>query len=148
MQLTSTAFANGGSIPSLYTCSGQSISPPLAWSHIPTRTRELELLVTDPDAPSGAVSHWVLYDIPPTDHHAPQGSPPPGAQQGVNTFGPQSYLPPCPIPPRSIHHYTFELFATNQRLNFSSPPPDADIRAALKGHILATARLIGTYALA
>jgi phosphatidylethanolamine-binding protein (PEBP) family uncharacterized protein len=56
--------------------------------------------------------------------------------------------PPCPIPPGSIHHYTFELFATNQRLKFSSPPKDADIRAAVKGHTLATARLIGTYALA
>jgi Raf kinase inhibitor-like YbhB/YbcL family protein len=147
MQLTSPAFANGGSIPSLYTCSGRSISPPLAWRHIPTGTRDLELLVTDPDAPSGSVSHWVLYDIPPTDHNAPQGSPPPGARQGVNTFGTQSYLPPCPIPPGSVHHYAFELFATNQRLKFSSPPKDADIRAAVKGHTLATARLTGTYTL-
>jgi hypothetical protein len=147
MRLTSPAFASGGSIPPLYTCSGRSISPPLAWSHIPIGTRDLELLVTDSDAPSGRVSHWVLYDIPPTDHNAPQGSPPPGARQGVNTFGTQSYLPPCPIPPGSVHHYSFELFATNQRLKFGRPPKDADIRAAVKGHTLATARLIGTYAL-
>jgi phosphatidylethanolamine-binding protein (PEBP) family uncharacterized protein len=66
----------------------------------------------------------------------------------MNTFGTRSYLPPCPIPPGTVHHYTLELFATDRRLKFRSPPKDAGIRTAVKGHTLATARLMGTYALA
>lgn len=147
LKLTSPAFANGAAIPSSYTCKGGSTSPPLAWTNIPRGTRELELLVTDPDAPSGPVSHWVLYGIPVTDRSAPQGGPPPGAHQGTNTVGTQSYIPPCPLPVGSTHHYTFQLFASNALLHFARPPTDKDVRSALKGHTLATAQLVGTYAL-
>lgn len=147
LTLASPAFANGASIPSSSTCKGGSTSPPLAWVNIPHGTRELELLVTDPDAPSGPVSHWVLYGIPVTDHSAPPGAPPPGAHQGTNTFGTQSYLPPCPLPVGSVHRYHFQLFASNTRFHFASPPTDRSVRSALRGHTLASAQLVGTYAL-
>jgi hypothetical protein len=147
MRLSSPAFADRGSLPPVYTCTGRSISPPLSWDHIPPRARELELLVTDPDAPTGPVSHWVVHAIPPSDRGAPQGSVPSGAGQGTNSAGLRSYLAPCPLPPGSPHHYIFELFASAKPLKFGDSPNDAEVRAALKGNTLATARLVATYAL-
>ncbi|MFL5271304.1 MAG: YbhB/YbcL family Raf kinase inhibitor-like protein, partial [Anaeromyxobacteraceae bacterium] len=49
--LTSSAFHNGGDIPSVYTCEGKDTSPPLAWSGAPAGTKSLALVVDDPDAP-------------------------------------------------------------------------------------------------
>jgi Raf kinase inhibitor-like YbhB/YbcL family protein len=68
--VTSTAFTEGAAIPTRYTCEGQDISPPLAWSGVPSGTNSLALIVDDPDAPDPKAPqrtwvHWVLYDIPP-----------------------------------------------------------------------------------
>ena len=54
LMLTSTAFAQGAQIPSTYTCEGQDISPPLAWSGVPPAAKSLVLIVDDPDAPDPA----------------------------------------------------------------------------------------------
>jgi Raf kinase inhibitor-like YbhB/YbcL family protein len=145
MQLRSPAFSNGGQLPASATCTGTGTSPALQWSHVPRRTRELDLLMTDPDAPSGTVSHWVVYNIRPNSGGFPTGAVPAGAKQGTNSFGLQSYLPPCPQPPGSTHRYFFELFASGAILTFAHTPNDNDIRNALQGHILATATLAGTF---
>ena len=68
------------------------------WQNVPTGTRGLELLVIDPGALHGTISHWVVYNIPTATTAFPAGSVPPGAAQGVNSFGTKSYLPPCPLP--------------------------------------------------
>src|SRR6266702_3137447 len=78
LTITSTAFAANAAIPSLYTCEGKDISPPLAWSGAPAGTKSLALIVDDPDAPDPAAPkmtwvHWVLYNTPPT---ATRGSRP------------------------------------------------------------------------
>ncbi len=70
MHLASSAFADGGAIPAIYTCDGEDVSPPLAWSGIPAGARSLVLIVEDPDAPDPQAPkmtwvHWVLYNIPP-----------------------------------------------------------------------------------
>jgi phosphatidylethanolamine-binding protein (PEBP) family uncharacterized protein len=113
MQLSSPPFANGGSLPRRYTCLGNLISPPLAWTHVPAGTRELDLLLTD--ASRDNLSHWVLYDIPPADTGAPEAAAPAGAKQGTNAFGLQGYLPPCPVVGLGPHKYVFELFASRSR---------------------------------
>jgi phosphatidylethanolamine-binding protein (PEBP) family uncharacterized protein len=69
--LTSPAFVEGGEIPTRYTCEGQDVSPPLAWSEPPIGTKSLALIVDDPDAPDPKAPkmtwvHWVLYNLPPT----------------------------------------------------------------------------------
>ena len=64
MKLTSQAFAEGQPIPVKYTCQGQNISPPLAWTNVPAGTKSLALICEDPDAPRGTWTHWVIYNLP------------------------------------------------------------------------------------
>ena len=51
LTISSIAFAHNAETPSLYTCEGKDISPPLAWSGAPAGTKSLALIVDDPDAP-------------------------------------------------------------------------------------------------
>jgi Raf kinase inhibitor-like YbhB/YbcL family protein len=147
MSLTSPSFTDSGRLPTSATCIGGATSPALQWTNVPAGTQSLELLVTDPNAPTGTLSHWVLYNIPPASTGAPAGSAPAGAQPGLDSFGLPFYLPPCPLPPGSTHHYVFELFASKRVLRFALPPTDSQVRAALNGNVLASATLVGTYAL-
>ncbi|MDQ2696040.1 MAG: YbhB/YbcL family Raf kinase inhibitor-like protein, partial [Pseudomonadota bacterium] len=107
--LTSPAFAAGGPIPSLYTCDGRDISPPLEWSGLPQGTQSLALIVDDPDAPDPAAPktvwvHWVLYNIPPTAAGLAEGiaTLPAGAREGRNDWRRTGYGGPCP--PIGRHH--------------------------------------------
>jgi Raf kinase inhibitor-like YbhB/YbcL family protein len=93
MKLTSTAFTQNADIPKRHTCEGKDISPPLAWSGIPTGAKSLVLIVDDPDAPDPAMPkmtwvHWVLYNIPPTTAGLAEAisgrDRPVGTQEGLN----------------------------------------------------------------
>ena len=93
--LNSSAFANGSAIPARYTCEGENISPPLAWTGIPDTARSLVLIVDDPDAPDPKAPktvwvHWVLYNIPADLSGLPEGimsaKLPPGAGAGLNDW--------------------------------------------------------------
>src|SRR5947209_296728 len=63
VNLTSSAFQNGGAIPTQFTCDGADQSPPLAWNQPPPETKSLALVIDDPDAPSGTFRHWGVFDI-------------------------------------------------------------------------------------
>ncbi|WP_366511208.1 YbhB/YbcL family Raf kinase inhibitor-like protein [Mesorhizobium sp.] len=63
MQLSSSSFANGTTIPRRFTCDGEDRSPPLGWTGAPARTRSFVLLCDDPDAAAGIWHHWAAYDI-------------------------------------------------------------------------------------
>lgn len=148
MNLKSTAFTADGMIPSLYTCDGQDISPALSWDAPPTGTQSLALIVDDPDAPGQIFVHWVLYDLPPEIHQLPQAVPgeptlPNGGVQGKNDFGNLGYGGPCP--PSGIHHYFFKLYALDRELELQSGATKAQLEAAMNGHIIATAELVGRY---
>jgi Raf kinase inhibitor-like YbhB/YbcL family protein len=146
LQLASTAFANGGPLPRQSTCLGGGRSPALQWSGVPAGARELELIVTDPDAPTGPVTHWVVYNIPVTDTFTPTGRAPAGAKEGYDSLYLRTFLPPCPLPGRA-HRYVFTLFVLDRQLRFTSPPTGTHLRSAATGHVLATATLTGTFAL-
>ena len=146
--LTSTAFAEGGAIPKRYTCEGEDISPPLAWSSVPKDTRSLALIVDDPDAPDPAAPkrtfvHWVLYDVPPSVGGIAEGRPPAGGRQGRSDFGRAGYGGPCP--PIGRHRYVHKLYALDTILGDLGQPTKADLEKAMQGHVLAEARLTGTY---
>ena len=72
MRLTSSAFPDGGVIPRRFTCDGEDVSAPLAWSNVPPGVPGFALLCDDPDAPSCTWRHWAIYDIPPTAPSLPK----------------------------------------------------------------------------
>jgi Raf kinase inhibitor-like YbhB/YbcL family protein len=150
--LTSTAFKHAAAVPGKYTCDGADVSPPLAWSGAPAGTAAFALIVDDPDAPAAAWVHWVLYNVPPTASQLPENVPRTdalpdlgGALQGRNDFRRTGYGGPCP-PPGPAHRYFFKLYALDAPLRLGAGAPQQDVEAAMRGHVLATAQLMGTYA--
>jgi Raf kinase inhibitor-like YbhB/YbcL family protein len=139
--LQSPAFAVNGNIPGQYTCEGQDISPPLAWSGIPEGTKSFALIVDDPDAPDPAAPkrtwvHWVIYNIPVTVLSLPEGTAlPAGTREGLNDWGTSGYRGPCP--PVGKHRYFFKLYALNAVFAPAKPLSKADLEMAMFGHVLA-----------
>jgi len=149
LELKTTAFKAGGTIPAKYTCSGADISPALSWNQPPARTQSLALVVDDPDAPAGTWVHWVIYNLPASARQLPEGVPRgeavvSGGKQGLNDFPQNGYGGPCP-PPGKPHRYFFRLYALDTLLDLRSPVHRNDVDAAMKGHILAQAELMGTF---
>lgn len=142
MTITSSAFKDQGEIPKKYGCSGQSISPPLAIAGVPANAKTLALLVTDPDAPGGTFTHWVVWNMPARDTNLAEGQKP-GGSEGISDYGKSGYGPPCP--PSGSHRYMFDVFALDTTLNLSPSAKRADLEKAIKGHVLAQTRLTGTY---
>ncbi|MBD2184711.1 YbhB/YbcL family Raf kinase inhibitor-like protein [Aerosakkonema funiforme] len=148
MKLESDAFSANGTIPSKYTCDRQDFSPPLKWDAPPTGTQSLALIVDDPDAPMGTFVHWVLYDLPTEITNLPEAVPndatlASGGTQGKNDFGKLGYGGPCP--PSGTHRYFFKLYALDRYLELASGATKEQLEAAMNGHILAAAELIGRY---
>ena len=152
MQLVSSAFAHGASIPSTFTCEGLDHSPPLSWSGVPQGARSIALIVEDPDAPDPAAPkmtwvHWVLYNLPAssaglTEGIAP-GKLPPGTLQGKNDWKREGYRGPCP--PIGRHRYFHRLYALDTVLPDLGQPTKERLLKSMKGHVLAQAELVGTY---
>ncbi len=143
IQITSSAFTEGGTIPRIYTCDDQNVSPPLAWTGVPTNTISLALVMDDPDASSGSWVHWVLYNLPPAQNSLEQGKSG-GGTQGKNDFGKISYGGPCP-PRGSNHHYYIKIYALDSRLDLKEGASKAQVETAMRGHILAQGQLMGRY---
>ena len=149
LHLTSSSFA--GTIPDRYaSCSGQTgNSPALAWSAPPGATRSFALVVTDPDAPMGTFTHWLLWNLPPETRSLPEGVPTDpqlanGARQGRNDFGKVGYGGPCP-PGHAAHRYVFDLYALDSTLSVAAGASKPQVVAAMRGHIVAAGRLVGRY---
>jgi Raf kinase inhibitor-like YbhB/YbcL family protein len=150
LNLTSAAFAPGGEIPRKYTCEGQDIAPPLAWSGVPSGAKSLALIVDDPDAPDPAAPqmtwvHWVLYNLPASASSLPEGGRPlpAGTLEGLNDWKRTGYGGPCP--PIGRHRYFHKLYALDSVLPDLGRPSKAKLEAQIKGHVIAQAELVGTY---
>ena len=150
--LTSPAFAAGSPIPKKYTCEGDDRSPPLAWAGAPPGTKSFALIVDDPDAPDPQAPrmtwvHWVLYNLPAATSSvgegASSGALPAGAIEGGNDFGRLRFGGPCP--PVGRHRYFHKLYALDTILAADEPLAKPGLEAAMKGHVLAHAELMGTY---
>ena len=144
LQITSTAFTQNGSIPAKYTCDGQGISPPLTFGSIPTKTQSLVLIVDDPDVPknlmpSGVFDHWLIWDLPANTQGFAEGA----GKGGVNGMGQQGFMGPCP--PDREHRYFFKLYALDTKLTGAKIANKKDLEAAMDGHIIERAELIGRY---
>ncbi len=142
LRLSSPAFADGGGIPTKYTCQGENVSPPLAIDGVPAGARSLALIMEDPDAPMGTWDHWIMWNIPVAGSIR-EGSVPQGTVQGRNGWGSAEYGGPCP--PSGRHRYVFSLFALNRTLDLAAGSPKARVLDAMKGSVLAQAKLMGLY---
>jgi Raf kinase inhibitor-like YbhB/YbcL family protein len=150
--IESSALKHEGAIPREYTCDGRDISPPLAWRDAPEGTKSFALIVDDPDAPDPAAPkrvfvHWVLVDISSDVHALAAGasdrSLPAGAREGKNDMQRTRYGGPCP--PIGRHRYYHKLYALDTTFPDLTSPTKAELLAAIAGHILAQAELMGTY---
>ncbi len=141
-QLTSPAFENNADIPKKYTCNGGDINPPLTIKNVPAKTKSLALTVSDPDAPAGRWSHWVIYNIPPNTGEIIENTNP--GTEGLNDFRKYTYGGPCP-PGGKLHHYIFRLYALNTVLNINEGPTLNEVEKALQGYIIAKTELVGIY---
>jgi len=151
LTLTSSAFAPGDKIPSKYTCEGADLSPPLAFAGVPDGTKSLVLIVDDPDAPDPKAPkrvwvHWLVYNLPPDSGGLPEDASnaglPSGAVTGLNDWKRTPYGGPCP--PIGRHRYFHKLYALDTVLP-KGALTKAELEAAMTGHVLAQAELIGTY---
>ncbi len=143
--LTSAVFVDGGAIPTLYTCDGEDISPPLAWQGAPTGTQSYALICDDPDAPVGVWDHLILFNIPASASALPEGigERTDGSMYGKNSWRRQDYGGPCP--PSGVHHYFFKLYALDTTLVLKAGASKREVERGMQGHILAQTTLMGTY---
>jgi Raf kinase inhibitor-like YbhB/YbcL family protein len=148
MRLTSPAFSDGSVIPDKYTSAGQSISPELDWTNVPPGTVTFALLFHDPDVALQKklvdVTHWIAWNIPGTatklDEGIKEGATlPDGMIQGKNTRGTNAYMGPGAPANGPDHHYTFELFALDTKLDLGPDASREDVMKALDGHIIGKA---------
>lgn len=155
MEITTPAFAPGKLIPCKHTGEGEDASPLLQWSGVPAGAVELALIVDDPDAPTPQPwVHWVIYAMSPKLTGLPGGVPrktqlvdPAGALQGVNTWPTDNvgYRGPMPPPGHGVHRYFFKLYALDKKVGLPAKATKEQVLAAMKGHVLAEAQMIGTY---
>lgn len=141
--VTSRAFQDGGKIPKKFTCDGDDVSPPLAWTDVPPNSGSLALVVDDPDAPRGTFTHWVLLDLEPITTSVPEGQVPPGAKQANNSAGRPTYFGPCP--PSGAHHYRFTVYALSEATGLPDGTKLDEALAAIDARTLARGRLTGLY---
>jgi Raf kinase inhibitor-like YbhB/YbcL family protein len=147
-EISSPAFTNGQPIPSDFSCDGNDSSPALAWTEPPSGTQSFALIMDDPDAPMGTWVHWVIFNIPasarglaesmPTDSQLSDGS-----VQGKTSAGSNGYHGPCP--PSGTHRYFFKLYALDTILSLTAKADKKELLAAMEGHVLANAELMGTF---
>ena len=149
LTLTSPAFAHGGRLPERFTDDGEGRSPPLTWTGAPEGA-PLALIVEDPDAPTGQpLVHAVVWDLEGPTGRLEEGGivrDAPEGEVGRHSGFRKGWLPPDPPNGHGEHRYVFQLFA----LAADAPDPgEAPGRAALveamRGHVLASGVLVGTY---
>jgi len=148
MEIKSSAFKEGESIPSKYTCDNIDISPDIEWSKVPNGTKAFALIMDDPDAPSGTYVHWVIYNIPGNQRELQENIPATetldnGIVQGRNDFGKIGYGGPCP--PGGTHRYHFKLYALDTQLDAKAGITKKELLKAIDVHVLEEGELMGRY---
>jgi len=153
--LSSPVFADGQPLPPRYTQDGENLSPPLEWYDVPAQTRSFLLVLEDPDAPSGTFRHWGVYNLARDRGRLPEGVGHGVAQAGepvedisaaTNDYGHPRYDGPAPPHGDKAHRYVFRLAALDlEPLSRSLGLTVAEAMDAAQGHVIAEARLTGTY---
>jgi Raf kinase inhibitor-like YbhB/YbcL family protein len=153
-KLTTSAFSEAAQIPNQFTCADPNVaSPPLQWSNPPAAAVSFALVFHDTDAAPQKgtmdVTHWILWNIPASSTQLagsvkPDASPD-GIVQGKNIRGVNGYQGPCPPPGATPHHYVFELYALDQKLDLPAGASRADLLKAMDGHVIGKATYVGLF---
>jgi Raf kinase inhibitor-like YbhB/YbcL family protein len=156
MTLSTTAFPDGAQIPAKYTQAGEQVSPALTWTNTPAGTVTFLLHMHDIDVARNKTfddqAHWVVWNIPGTATGLPEGVPkgetlPDGSHQ-ISASGPVYRGPGAPAT-GPLHHYVFEIFALDTKLDVAATADAFETRAAVmkaaQGHILGKATYVGLF---
>ena len=153
-KLMTSAFSEAAQIPNQFTCADPNVaSPPLQWSNPPAAAASFALVFHDTDAAPAKgtmdVTHWILWNIPAASTQLagnvkPDASPD-GIAQGKNIRGVNGYQGPCPPPGATPHHYVFELYALDQKLDLPAGASRADLLKAMDGHVVGKATYVGLF---
>ena len=142
MKASSSAFENGGKIPSEFTCDGQDLSPPLSIIDVPKEAKTIAIIMDDPDAPMGTFTHWLVWNIPSHKTQFTKGEKL-DFVQGRTSFGTTEYGGPCP--PSGTHRYFFKIYALDTKLDLKQGSSVKDLEKAIRVHVLAESVLMGKY---
>lgn len=155
LAVTSPAFEDGGLIPAKFTQSDPNpVSPKLEWTNVPANTVSFVLILHDPDVSlqkkTDDVLHWMAINIPGSATGLPEGVPntaqlPDGTIQPKNLRGTAGFMGPGAPAVGPYHHYTFELFALDTKLDLGADTTRADVLKAIDGHILGKGVLVGRF---
>jgi Raf kinase inhibitor-like YbhB/YbcL family protein len=153
-KLMSSAFSDGSQVPTQFSCADPNgASPALSWSNAPAGATSFALIMHDTDAAPQKgtmdVTHWILWNVSAsstslTASVKPDSSPD-GIAQGKNVRGVNGYQPPCPPPGATPHHYTFELYALDTKVDLPAGSTRADLLKAMDGHVIGKATTIGLF---
>lgn len=144
LTLTSSAFSDGQPLPEKYTCQGAGVNPPLTISGVSGKTKSLVLLLEDPDAPAGMLTHWLMWNISSSAKEIREDGGFYGAMVGRNSFGQAGFGAPCP-PPGKTYRYIFRLLALDKRLVLSNTASLTILNQNMENHILADTTLTTTF---
>lgn len=143
--LKSTAFKEGGEIPKKHSCEGDDVNPLLEIRNAPDGVKSFVLIVDDPDAKGGIWDHWLLWNIEPKTQYISEDNLPSGSIQGKNSMGKPKWSGPCPPEGDGPHRYQFRIYALDTMLTLEVGATRNDLEAAMEGHVIETATLVGTY---
>ena len=153
-KLMSSAYAEGSMIPTQYSCADpNAASPALSWTNPPANTVSFAIVMHDTDAApmKGVmdVTHWIFWGIPGASTSVAAGvkpdSMPDGIMQGVNIRKVNGYQPPCPPPGATPHHYIFEIYALDTKLDLPAGSARADLLKAMDGHVIGKSTYVGLF---
>jgi Raf kinase inhibitor-like YbhB/YbcL family protein len=149
IEVESSAFNAGGTMPDKFSAYFQGVSPELAWSNVPANAKSLVLMMEDPDASLKPVTHWLVANISPNVTGFPenvrQAEKYGDAVQGANHTGKIGYYGPMPPPGEKPHEYHFQIFALDKMLDLPAGYNRQALLDAIKGHVIAKGELVGMY---
>jgi Raf kinase inhibitor-like YbhB/YbcL family protein len=138
---TDGEISDGATFSTGFTCDGADTAPRLTWTGAPDATRELALVLEDPDAPNGTFTHWLVWGIPAGSTVLADTT---GLSQGRNDSGGTGYVGPCP-PVGETHHYLFRLLALDAVLHLRNGADRDSFDDAVSGHVIDEALMTATY---
>src|SRR6202162_4148431 len=153
-KLMSSAYTEGSMIPTQFSCADpNAASPALSWTNPPNNTMSFAVIMHDTDAApmkgTMDVTHWIFWGIPASSTSVAAGikpdSSPDGIMQGVNIRKVNGYQPPWPPPGATPHHYIFEIYALDAKVDLPAGSVRADLLKAMDGHVIGKSTYVGMF---